>query len=262
MSEEEVESFLSYLANEKKVSASTQNQALCALVFLYRNVMQSELVNLKYGYSKAPKRLPVVLNSSEISKIIDELHGVHKLIAGILYGSGLRINEALTLRIKDIDFTNHTIFVFRGKGQKDRVSMLPKQLTEALQEQILKVKKIHARDIEQGYGKKALKDLKWHYIFPSTTRCQHPVDGYICRHHLHSSAFRKALRVASLRADIHKQVRAHTFRHSFATQMLKSGTDIRTLQELMGHSDIRTTELYTHVIGEKLAGSISPFDQL
>ncbi|WP_395343823.1 integron integrase [Ningiella sp. W23] len=274
LAENEVESFLNFLANEKKVSASTQNQALCAIVFLYKHILDRELINLHFGYSKTPKRLPTVLSEGEVSEILANLKGIHHLIACILYGSGLRISEVLRLRIKDIDFNYKTIFVFRGKGQKDRVSMLPHSLIEPLKEQIQKVKKIHARDLEDGYGatslptslhrkyKNALKDAKWQYIFPSTTRCRHPADGYVCRHHLHETAFRKQLRTAVLASGIDKQVKAHSFRHSFATEMLKAGADIRTLQELLGHTDIRTTEIYTHVIGDKFSGKKSPLDRI
>ena len=270
----EVSEFLTYLANTRKVSASTQNQALCALAFLYKTVLDQELVDLKFGYSKQPKRLPSVISAIEVQKIVNQTQGVYQLIAGILYGSGLRINEALSLRIKDIDFDNKTIFVFRGKGQKDRVTILPNTLIKPLEEQIKKVKKIHKRDINQGFGQtsvppslfkkygNALVDAKWQYLFPSTTRCVHPHDGYICRHHLHASAFAKQLRKAVIAADVDKKVSAHTFRHSFATEMLRAGADIRTLQELMGHSDIRTTEIYTHVIGEKFARDTSPLDRL
>jgi integron integrase len=214
------------------------------------------------------------MSAPEVLKILQNLTGIHHLIASILYGAGLRINEALSLRVKDIDFDNGTIFVFRGKGQKDRVSLLPKSISDDLKVQISKVKRIHAKDVAQGYGltslppslhKKygqTLKDIHWQYIFPSTTRCKHPHDNYFCRHHLHESSFRKQLRTAVVQAQISKRVTAHTFRHSFATEMLKNGADIRTLQELMGHSDIRTTELYTHVIGERFARNTSPLDKL
>lgn len=274
MAEQEVELYLSYLANKRFVSASTQNQALCGLVFLYRYVLESELTDLKFGYSKQAKRLPTVISADQVSDVLANIFGVHRLIASILFGSGLRINEALSLRIKDIDFDNKTIFVFRGKGQKDRVTILPISIVEPLKEQIKKVKKIHAKDLVDGFGftslppslhlkyGNALKDTSWQYLFPSTTRCKHPFDDYFCRHHMHATTFRKQLRKAVLDAKIDKKVSAHTFRHSFATEMLKSGTDIRTLQELMGHSDIRTTELYTHVVGEKFARNASPLDKL
>jgi integron integrase len=225
MAEEEVSLYLNYLANRKKVSASTQNQALCGLVFLYRHVLKSELTDLKFGYSKQAKRLPTVMSAPEVLKILQNLTGIHHLIASILYGAGLRINEALSLRVKDIDFDNGTIFVFRGKGQKDRVSLLPKSISDDLKVQISKVKRIHAKDVAQGYGltslppslhKKygqTLKDIHWQYIFPSTTRCKHPHDNYFCRHHLHESSFRKQLRTAVVQAQISKRVTAHTFRH-------------------------------------------------
>jgi len=274
MGKTEVEEFLSHLAANRKVSAATQNQALCGLVFLYKHVYDKGLEDMKYGFTKRERRLPTVLSVSELKKIIANLTGQHKILASLLYGSGLRINEALSLRIKDIDFSNKTIFVFRGKGKKDRYVFLPLSLCEQLKEQIEKVKWVHEKDVKAGYGNtslppslhrkygKALRDVAWQYVFISTTRCNHPYDGYICRHHLHESAFRKALRAAVIESDIDKRVTAHTFRHSFATTMLKSGADIKTVQELLGHKDLRTTEIYTHVIGDKFSGQTSPLDRL
>jgi integron integrase len=274
MGEKEVERFLTHLAVKKEVSPATQNQALCALVFLYRHVVERELVDMKFGYTKKEKRIPTVISPKEVEAILFHLPSLHCLIASILFGCGLRINEALALRIKDINFEDNTVFIFRGKGKKDRYSILPLTLKEPLKKQIGKAKRIHERDLSEGYGKAsvpkalhrkykyAMQDTAWQYIFPSTSRCRHPYDGYICRHHLHETAFRKALRKAVLLSNVNKRVTSHTFRHSFATEMLKSSTDIRTLQELMGHSDIRTTEIYTHVVGDKFAGSTSPLDRL
>ncbi|MBU2972681.1 integron integrase [Pseudoalteromonas sp. C2R02] len=269
----EIERFLNHLAVNRQVSAATQNQALCAIIFLYRYIIKKDIHGLSYSFTKREKTMPTVLTHEEAIKIINHLHAKHWLIASILYGCGLRINEALQLRIKDINLTDNTLFVFRGKGCKDRYTLLPKSIKPAIEEQIKQVKFIHNQDVKEGYGltslppaliKKygnAVKDVAWQYLFPSTTRCTHPYDGYICRHHLHSSAFRKQLRKAVIQSHINKQVKAHTFRHTFATQLLKNGCDIRTVQELLGHTDLKTTEIYTHVIGERFSHTISPIDR-
>ncbi|MDN4502515.1 integron integrase [Alteromonadaceae bacterium BrNp21-10] len=274
MGNQEVEHFLTHLAVSRKVSAATQNLALCAIVFMYRHVIDRELNGLAYGFTKTPKNLPTVLNTEEIHRIFATMYGSTKLITGILFGCGLRIQEALTLRIKDIDLQARSIFVFRGKGRKDRYSLLPSSLQEPLMRQIERVRKIHESDLDNGCGyssvpgalfkkyHQSLKDFGWQYIFPSTVRCQHPIDGYECRHHLHPSTYSRQLRKAVKAASIVKRVTAHTFRHSFATQLLQQGTDIRTVQELLGHTDLRTTEIYTHVLGNKRAGTTSPLDAL
>ena len=269
----EIERYLNHLAVNRQVSAATQNQALCAIVFLYRYIVKKDIQGLSYSFTKREKAIPTVLSHREAKSVIDNLPGVHWLIASLLYGCGLRINEALSLRIKDLNLENYTVFVFRGKGKKDRYSLLPRSLKSKLLRQIEKVKTIHNKDLADGHGLtslppalhrkygNAIKDFSWQYLFPSTTRCHHPYDGYICRHHLHESAFRKQLRKATLEANINKRVKAHTFRHSFATQLLLSGTDIRTVQELLGHTDLRTTEIYTHVIGSRFGHTVSPIDQ-
>ena len=270
----EIERFLNNLAVNRQVSAATQNQALCAIIFLYRFIIGREIKGLKYSFTKREQSIPTVLSHQEAKSVIANMKGHHWLIASILYGSGLRINEALTLRIKDINLTNNTLFVFRGKGKKDRYSLLPKSLNAAIAEQINRVKIIHNNDIQEGFGLTSLppalirkygnsiKDFSWQYLFPSTTRCVHPYDGYICRHHIHESAFRKQLRKAVLIADINKQVKAHTFRHSFATELIQNGTDIRTVQELLGHTDLKTTEIYTHVVGSRFSHTMSPVDRI
>ena len=208
MGSPEVSDYLSHLANVKKVSSSTQTQALCALVFLYKHILKQDIGKLDFGYSKKPKRLPCVMSTNEVARVMEYLSGIHLLIAGILYGAGLRISEVLKLRIKDIDFDNKTIFVFRGKGQKDRISILPKSLIEPLQTQIAMVKRTQEKDLAEGFGDtslppslhkkygKSLRDPKWQYVFASRTRCIHPFDGYICRHHLHATSFSKKLRTA------------------------------------------------------------------
>ncbi|TLX49565.1 integron integrase [Pseudoalteromonas ruthenica] len=268
----EIERFLSHLAINRQVSAATQNQALCAIIFLYKYIIKKDINGLNYSFTKREKSVPTVLTHQEAKAIISHMTGIHGLIASLLYGCGLRINEALSLRVKDLNLENHTVYIFRGKGRKDRYSLLPKSLTPSLRKQIDTVKIMHERDLAQGYGltslppslirkyANAVKDFSWQYLFPSTTKCKHPYDGYICRHHLHESAFRKQLRKAVLAANITKRVKAHTFRHSFATQLLQNGSDIRTVQELLGHSDLRTTEIYTHVLGTRFNRTISPID--
>lgn len=270
----DIERFLNHLANNRRVSAATQNQALCAIIFMYRNVIKREIEGLSYAMTKTPRRIPTVLSAGEVAKILSCMSGKYRLITALLYGSGLRINEALRLRIKDIDFTNQTIFVFRGKGGKDRVTLLPKNLCTAINKQIEQATALHKTDINEGYGLTSLppslirkygnaaKDTSWQYIFSSSTRCEHPHDQYTCRHHIHQSSYRKKLRSAVIQAQIHKRVTAHTFRHSFATQLLINGADIRTVQELLGHNDVRTTEIYTHIIGDRFSGTVSPVDEI
>ncbi|NOU49047.1 integron integrase [Pseudoalteromonas sp. JBTF-M23] len=273
MGNHEIERFLNHLACNRLVSAATQNLALCAIIFLYRYIIKQEIKGLNYASSQVEKTLPTVLTHNEATQIISHLPSKYGLIANMLYGSGLRINEALSLRVKDLDFNQGTIFVFRGKGKKDRYTLLPKSLHQPLQQQIERVKQLHKRDLNEGFGmaslppslirkyKHAVKDFAWQYLFPSSTRCVHPYDSYICRHHLHETTFRKALRVALLKTDICKRVKAHTFRHSFATELLQSGSDIGTVQMLLGHEDVKTTQIYTHVIGNTFAYTSSPIDK-
>jgi len=273
MGNREIERFLNNLAVNRQVSAATQNQALCAIIFLYRHIINRDISDLRYSFTKCEKTMPTVLTHVEATNIISHLHSTHWLISSILYGCGLRINEALQLRVKDLNLADNTLFIFRGKGRKDRYTLLPKSLNCAIEGQIEKVKQIHDKDLREGFGLSSLppsllkkyssaaKDISWQYLLPSTTRCEHPYDGYICRHHIHGSAFRKQLRQAVLKSDITKRVTAHTFRHSFATQLLINGSDIRTVQELLGHTDLRTTEIYTHVVGTRFSHTMSPLDR-
>ncbi|OLQ81715.1 integrase [Photobacterium proteolyticum] len=272
MGNSEIERFLNHLAINREVSAATQNQALCAIIFLYRYVIGREISELRYQSTRTPKRMPTVLCEHEVKVILSHLSGKYWLIAAILYGCGLRIQEALSLRIKDIDFDSKSIFVFNGKGGKDRYTLLPESLIIPLADQIKTVRQVHRKDLDEGAGmasvppallrkyKGALKLYGWQFLFPSSHRCIHPYDGYVCRHHLHATAFSRKLREAVRASDIAKRVTAHTFRHSFATRLLENGTDIRTVQELLGHTDLRTTEIYTHVIGDRRAGTKSPVD--
>ncbi|MEC8428023.1 MAG: integron integrase [Pseudomonadota bacterium] len=270
----EIERFLNYLATRRMVSAATQNQALCAIIFMYRYVIRRDIEGLNYSFAKRPKNIPTVLSPDEIARILAHMQGKYWLITALLYGCGFRIHEALSLRIKDIDIHLRSIFVFRGKGGKDRYTLLPESLITPINDQIESVRTIHSQDLEEGYGmtsvppslkrkySSSLMDFSWQYVFPSSTRCKHPYDGYICRHHLHGTAYAKQLRQAVRNSGIAKRVTAHTFRHSFATNLLQTGTDIRTVQELLGHADLRTTEIYTHVIGNRRAGTTSPIDSL
>lgn len=217
--------------------------------------------------------MPTVLTHEEAMKIIDNMNNKYRVMFALLYGAGLRKTELLKLRIKDVDFAAKSVFVFRGKGGKDRMTMLPNNLVEPIKNQIENVRRIHQKDLAEGGGETslppglarkypyAIKEFKWQYLFPSTTRCQHPIDGYYCRHHLHWTGLTKALRAAVKASGVTKHVTAHTFRHSFATQLLLSGADIRTVQELLGHSDLRTTQIYTHVIGQHSSGTTSPLDR-
>ncbi|GAB2990936.1 integron integrase [Psychrosphaera aestuarii] len=268
----DIERFLNYLAVDRKVSAATQNLALCAIIFMYRNVIKREIEGLSYSNTTKPKRLPTVLESHEAQEILMQMKGKYKLITALLYGSGFRINEVLKLRIKDLNFENKTILVHRGKGAKDRYTIMPMSLIAPLQDQIRLARRIHERDLSEGEGftsmslglkrkiGDAAKDFCWQYLFLSSSRCVHPFDGYICRHHIHESAFRKQLRKAVSASGVTKRVTAHTFRHSFATQLLQMGTDIRTVQELLGHSDLKTTEIYTHILGNRFGFTKSPVD--
>ena len=204
----EINHFLTHLAVNRGVSAATQNQALCALVFMYKHMLEQQFDGLIFSYAKRPKNIPTVLSANEVTAIISHLKMPYRLIASILYGSGLRLNEVLRLRVKDIDFSNQTIFIFRGKGQKDRLTILPKELNEIITHQISHVEAIHKQDLLDGFGltsvpaslhrkyKAAMKDFAWQYLFPSSTRCEHPTGGYICRHHLHPSTLTRHLRQA------------------------------------------------------------------
>jgi len=272
MAEPEVELFLTHLALIEKVSPLTQNQALCALIFMYRKVLDRELNNMQFQFARVPQRVPQVLSHNEALTIINNLSGRSKMIASLMYGGGLRVSEVLRLRVKDLDFERNTVFVYQAKGQKDRITLLPENLKEALTHQIDKVREVHQKDLDAGFGLTSLppslirkygnaaKNFYWQYLFPSTTRCEHPHDGYPCRHHVHQTTFRKALKVAVGKSGIAKRVTSHTFRHSFATRMLETGHDIRVVQELLGHDDIKTTQIYTHVLGKNKLGATSPMD--
>ncbi|NMH67033.1 integron integrase [Shewanella salipaludis] len=270
----EVTAFLSYLANRRHVAINTQKTALNALAYLYNKFLQRPLGELGFSHAQRHRRLPVVLSPGEVSLILGQLSGRDRSIFSILYGSGLRITECLRLRIQDVDFEHAAITVRDGKGNKDRQTVLSQSLIPELQQLITQAVDLQRRDNLQGIGpslpfalnKKypnAFRQPAWMYIFPSTSVCQHPLAHILCRHHLHDSVPRKILRHAVQRCGLdHKQINCHTFRHSFATQLLRNGRDIRTVQELLGHSDLASTQIYTHVIGQHYAGTLSPLDSL
>ncbi|PSR18908.1 integron integrase [filamentous cyanobacterium CCP3] len=268
----EVEAFLTHLAVEGHVSASTQNQAFSALLFLYRNVLNQDLGVLDAVRAKRSNYLPTVLTKSEVRSILQNLSGVHGLVIKVLYGSGLRLSEGLSLRVKDIDFAQRQIVARDTKGNESRVTMLADSLIEPLQEHLCKVKRLHQLDLDQGYGSVYLpfalerkyphadRAWIWQFVFPSTGRSRDPRSGAIRRHHLHESGVQKALKQAVRDAGTAKRIGCHTFRHSFATHLLEDGYDIRTVQELLGHKDVKTTMIYTHVLNRGGRGVRSPLN--
>ncbi|MEM6301141.1 MAG: integron integrase [Pseudomonadota bacterium] len=272
LSELHVEQYLSYLAVDRNCSPATQRIALNALVYLYVKFLGVELNNVQFSKAKLKRRLPVVLVHAEVLQILDHLGDKHRLMVELLYGCGLRLNELLNLRIKDLDFELKTITVRSGKGDKDRNTMLPNTLTDRLIEQVLLVKRLHQRDTEDGFGEvympnalarkypSAAKELGWQFLFPATRIGADPRSGVLRRHHLHETSLRKAVSKARKAAGIIKPIRCHTFRHSFATRLLQQGYDLRTIQKLLGHSDVKTTEIYTHVLGRGAMGVLSPLD--
>ncbi|MFA4969813.1 MAG: integron integrase [Sulfuritalea sp.] len=271
----DVEAFLTHLAVAGRVAASTQNQAKSALLFLYREVLGNELPWLdNVEQAKAPRRLPVVLTRDEVHLILSRLTGTHWLIASLLYGAGLRLMECLRLRVKDIDFARGEILVRDGKGFKDRVTMLSATAAKPLQEHLSRVRALHEKDIADGGGEVSLpyalarkypragREWGWQFVFPSGNLSTDPRDGCIRRHHLQDQAVQRAMKQAVRDAGVVKPATPHTLRHSFATHLLESGYDIRTVQELLGHSDVSTTMIYTHVLNKGGRGVVSPIDRM
>jgi integron integrase len=269
----EIREFLTHLTVKLEVTSSTQNQALYALLFLYGQVLHKDIGPVgQIERAKRSKRLPEVFTPEEARKVIAQLHGTNRLMAGLLYGSGLRLMECLRLRVKDIDFERHQIIVREGKGDKDRVTMLPLSLHELLKELLAKIKLLHEEEIREGFGtvilpyalsrkySNAEKEWKWQYVFPASRRSIDPRSGAERRHHLDPSVLQKAVKRAIRDAGISKHAGCHTFRHSFATHLLESGYDIRTVQELLGHQDVRTTMISTHVLNRGGLGVRSPLD--
>lgn len=274
MGAREVEAFLTLLATKGNVAASTQNQALCALLFLYREVLGQDLPWMEnIRRAKRPVRLPVVLTTDEVCRILDRMTGPSQLMAHLLYGAGLRLMECVRLRVQDVDFVRNEITVRGGKGGKDRRTMLPVRTVAALKIQLEETRAVHERDLGEGHGAvwlpsalerkytHASMEWIWQYVFPARSRSIDPRSGIERRHHVDEKTLQRAVRVAVQAAGIDKHASCHTLRHSFATHLLESGSDIRTIQELLGHSDVSTTMIYTHVLNRGGSGVLSPLDR-
>lgn len=272
MGKAEIEQFLTHLANSG-ISASTQNQALAAVLFMYREMLSRSFENIRAVRAKGTTHIPTVLTVGEMKRVLCRLHGVYHIIGYLLYGSGMRLGECLQLRVKDIDFEMRTITLRETKSNRDRVTMLPEAVAGALRLHLAKIKAQHDEDLAHGFGSvelpgalarkypKAEYEWGWQYAFPAAQFSRDPRSGVIRRHHLHETSVQRAIRRAAKEASIAKPVGAHTFRHSFATHLLQAGTDIRKIQELLGHKDLKTTMVYTHVAGMG-AGVKSPLDSL
>ena len=271
----EIRAFLSHMAIEGNVAASTQNVARCALMFLYRQVLYINLPDLdQVEIAKRPTRVPLVFSRQEVKALLGQLGGLHHLMAALLYGSGLRLMECLRLRVKDVDFDYQQITIRDGKGRKDRVTLLPPSLIDPMKLQLEKVKLLHKQDLAQDYGSvylpdalerkypNASRELAWQYFFPAAKLSVDPRSGQVRRHHLGTSMFQRAIKKAIRQAELNKNGSCHTLRHSFATHLLEDGYDIRTVQELLGHQDVRTTMVYTHVLNRGGKGVRSPLESV
>ncbi len=271
---DEVEKFLTDLAVRGNVAASTQNQALSALLFLYREVLGLDLPWLEgVTRAKRPQRLPVVLSRPEVERLLTMLDGEVWLMAALLYGSGMRLMECMRLRVKDIDFERRQITVRSGKGAKDRQVPLPDSLRDRLKTMVERVRILHAQDVADGYGAVWLphalsrkyagaeREFSWQYVFPARSRSVDPCSGVVRRHHADEAVLQRAIKIARTRAGIDKPVTPHVLRHSFATHLLEFGTDLRTIQALLGHKDVATTQIYTHVLNRGAGGVLSPLDR-
>ncbi|SIQ02019.1 integron integrase [Alkalispirochaeta americana] len=267
--------FLTHLAVQKKVSASTQNQALSALLFFFRHVLEREIGDLgSVVRAQKPQRLPIVMSKSEVKTVLAMLSGDMWLLAALMYGTGLRLAESIGLRVQDIDMARREILVRNGKGAKDRVTMLPESLISPLNKQIARVETLHNQDLADGWGRVALpealkrkypradQEIYWQWVFPQRRRWRNSATGEEGRHHLDPSLVQRAVKQAVIASGLKKRISCHTFRHSFATHLLENGYDIRTVQELLGHSDVKTTMIYTHVLNKGPSGVRSPFDGL
>ncbi len=270
----EVTAFLTYLASNRKVAVNTQKVALNALVFMYHKVLKKELGDLGFALATKQRHLPSVLEPDEVASIMEHLKPRDKLVVGLMYGSGLRVSECLRLRLQDVDLKRSALTIRDGKGNKDRQTLLAHSVCSALKDQMSFAQECQQQDSQRGIGSalpialmrkypQAPYTPAWAFLFPSSTLCPHPDTGEVCRYHLHQTVIRKALSRSTHMAQLrHKRVTCHTFRHSFATQLLLNGTDIRTVQELLGHNDVKTTQIYTHVAGQHYAGTRSPLDRL
>lgn len=272
MGASEVDGWLSYLANQRNVAVNTQKTALNAVVFLYSQFLGRDLGVLHFRRTSKGRRLPVVFSHDEAMQVLELMQGTHQLLAALMYGSGLRVMEAVRLRVQDVDLSEPCLFVRETKGEKWRRTLLPKRLLEPLKAQIKFALALHQRDLQEGFGEvylphalakkypSAATSAQWQYIFPAASRAVDPRSQVIRRHHINEQQVRRSVTKAVRQAGIHKKASCHTFRHSFATQLLKAGTDIRSIQELLGHNDINTTMIYTHVIGTHERGIASPLD--
>jgi len=275
MGKKEIEAFLSHLATEGKVSAATQRQALNAIIFLYKRVLDQPVDELiEHVRAKSHRRPPVVMSQAEVQGVLAQMAGTHLLMAQLLYGGGLRLMECIRLRVQDLDFERDLIYLRDAKGGKDRTTVFPATLKSGLREHVDRVKQLHEQDLVAGYGSvylpnalgkkypRAGKELGWQYVFPSKQLSTDPRSGVVRRHHVLESGLQKAVKTAMTHANIHKRVGCHTFRHSFATHLLENGVNIRVVQELMGHADVKTTEIYTHVMAKDIDAVASPLDTL
>ncbi|MBU0728882.1 MAG: integron integrase [Proteobacteria bacterium] len=269
-----VERFLSHLATNRQVAASTQRQALNALVFLYRDVLDKPLGDIAPIRAKRNKRPPTVLTKDEVAQVIKEMSGTHALMGKLIYGTGMRLLECIRLRIGDLDFGNNNIHIRDGKGAKDRVALFPQNIKEELRIHVNRVKELHADDLNDGFGeaympdalgrkyKNGARETPWQFVFPAQKRSIDPRSAKERRHHVLESGLQKAVKAAVRKAGIEKKATVHTLRHSFATHMLENGVNIRMLQQLLGHADIKTTEIYTHVMERDINALQSPLDRL
>jgi len=275
MGKAEIEAYLSNLAVDQNVAASTQNQAFSALLFLYKQVLDLPFADdIAPIRSKKPVRLPVVLSQAEVVRLLACMSDESGLMARLMYGGGLRLMELLRLRVQDIDFDNGFLTIRAGKGDKDRTTLLPVSVRDALRQHLRKVREIFEIDLRDGHANvwlpvalakkypNAPKSWEWQYVFPSKSLSKDPQSGEMRRHHVNESGLQKAIRSARSKADINKRVTSHTLRHSFATHLLESGANIRVVQKLLGHADVKTTEIYTHVLQQNLGAVISPLDSL
>lgn len=275
MGEDEINAFLTHLAVDEHVSASTQTQALSAILFLYRRVLRRNVGEMQgLVRARSSEHLPVVMTRAEVRAVLAELKNDHWLMASLMYGTGMRLSECLRLRVQDIDFSANEILVRDGKGAKDRVTVLPEALKPPLRAQLRRAEAVHKRDLNAGWGRVVLPDaldrkypgaaaeFRWQWVFPQERRWRDPKTGRQGRHHVHQTVLQRAVKVAVARAGVQKNVGCHTFRHSFATHLLADGYDIRTIQELLGHKDVRTTMVYTHVLNKGGRGVRSPIDGL